>query len=189
MSTEEEALSHLARIRTLHPMARHHVHAFVLGCESTATQRIRYSDDGEPAKTAGLPILETLRHAYITNVICVVTRYFGGTLLGTGGLVRAYTDSTQAALKRANLLELIPCRTVAIQLPYAHYDAFQYALSKLSARITDTQYTHEVTLTIEVPVSEAETFTAWARQTLGPSGIISVGDEHISACPVADKEL
>ena len=95
--SEEKALAVLAAVRAEHRTARHNVYAYMLREGS----RTRYSDDGEPAKTAGLPVLEAIRHAGVTDCIVVVTRYFGGTLLGTGGLVRAYTESASQALAPA----------------------------------------------------------------------------------------
>lgn len=92
VETEEEALTFLEEIRVEHRMARHNVYAYIIHGEG-ASERVRYSDDGEPQKTAGLPTLEALKHAGLSDVIVVVTRYFGGTLLGTGGLVRAYTQA------------------------------------------------------------------------------------------------
>ena len=90
--TEEKALAFLASVRAQHRTARHNVYAYVL----REGGRMRYSDDGEPAKTAGLPVLESIQHAGLTDCVVVVTRYFGGILLGTGGLVRAYTAAASA---------------------------------------------------------------------------------------------
>ena len=94
--TEEKALAVLNAVRAANRTARHNVYAYVL-----QNGRTRYSDDGEPAKTAGTPVLETIGHAGVSDVIVVVTRYFGGILLGTGGLVRAYTAAAGGALQNA----------------------------------------------------------------------------------------
>ena len=94
--TEEKALAVLNAVRAANRTARHNVYAYVL-----QNGRTRYSDDGEPAKTAGTPVLETIGHAGVSDVIVVVTRYFGGILLGTGGLVRAYTEGIQGAIAEA----------------------------------------------------------------------------------------
>ena len=94
--TEEAALAVLEKVRAANRTARHNVYAYVL-----QNGRTRYSDDGEPAKTAGTPVLEAIGHAGISDVIVVVTRYFGGILLGTGGLVRAYTAAASGALQSA----------------------------------------------------------------------------------------
>ena len=108
VQTEDEALAFLARIRAENPMARHNVYAYVL----RENNRVRYSDDGEPQKTAGLPTLSVIEHRGLKDVICVVTRYFGGTLLGTGGLVRAYTKGdARSALAAAQLVTFAPAAT------------------------------------------------------------------------------
>ena len=93
VATEEEALAFIAEVKAAHRMARHNVYAYVL-----RGGRVRYTDDGEPAKTAGMPTLQAIQHAGLEDVAVVVTRYFGGILLGTGGLVRAYTDSKKAVI-------------------------------------------------------------------------------------------
>ena len=95
VGTEEEALAFIAEVKAAHRMARHNVYAYVL-----RGGRIRYTDDGEPAKTAGMPTLEVVQHAGLEDVAVVVTRYFGGILLGTGGLVRAYGQATKRSEER-----------------------------------------------------------------------------------------
>lgn len=149
VETEEEALSFLEEIRAEHRMARHNVYAYVLRGEG-ASERIRYSDDGEPQKTAGLPTLQALQHAGIVNVACVVTRYFGGTLLGTGGLVRAYTQATQAALEQADLVAISRCVDLTIRLGYPLYDPFVRIAADANAKIIDTRYADDVTLCVRM---------------------------------------
>ena len=113
--SEEKALAVLAAVRAEHRTARHNVYAYMLREGS----RTRYSDDGEPAKTAGLPVLEAIRHAGVTDCIVVVTRYFGGTLLGTGGLVRAYTESASQALAAAKIVTVRSCVRGVVTVDYA----------------------------------------------------------------------
>ena len=149
VETEEEALAFLEEIRAEHRMARHNVYAYVLRGEG-ASERIRYSDDGEPQKTAGLPTLQALQHAGIVNVACVVTRYFGGTLLGTGGLVRAYTQATQAALEQADLVAISRCVDLTIRLGYPLYDPFVRITADANAKIIDTRYADDVTLCVRM---------------------------------------
>ncbi len=108
----------MEEVRARHRTANHNVYAYLL----RQGGRTRYSDDGEPQKTAGLPVLEVLRHSGLTDLIVVVTRYFGGTLLGTGGLVRAYTTAAQAALERAHRVTVRPCVDMSAVLPYALYE-------------------------------------------------------------------
>ena len=132
-------------------MARHNVYAYIIRGEG-ASPRIRYSDDGEPQKTAGLPVLQVLQHAELTDIIVVVTRYFGGTLLGTGGLVRAYTQATQAGIQAAKQVTISRCIDITITIPYALYDQFVHLVSTQqdNAKTISTEYTDTVTMTIRM---------------------------------------
>lgn len=151
VETEEEALVFLNEIRTKRRMARHNVYAYIIRGEG-ASPRIRYSDDGEPQKTAGLPVLQVLQHAELTDIIVVVTRYFGGTLLGTGGLVRAYTQATQAGIQAAKQVTISRCIDITITIPYALYDQFVHLVSTQqdNAKTISTEYTDTVTMTIRM---------------------------------------
>lgn len=146
VETEEEALAFLDEIKGLHRTARHNVYAYVL----RADNRIRYSDDGEPQKTAGLPTLEAVQHAGLVDVIVVVTRYFGGTLLGTGGLVRAYTQSTQAGLAAAQKVVISRCVDITIAMPYPLYDQVLYHSKQDQTMVVDTQFASDVTLCLRM---------------------------------------
>ena len=151
VETEEEALAFLEEIRAQHRMARHNVYAYVLREGGAgATGRVRYSDDGEPQKTAGLPTLEVIQHAGLTDIAVVVTRYFGGVLLGTGGLVRAYTQSTQAGIAAAELVVVSRCVDVTILTPYPLYDSIVRLASDVGAKTIDTQFTDMVTMTVRM---------------------------------------
>ena len=138
-------------------MARHNVYAYILRGEGSS-ERIRYSDDGEPQKTAGLPTLEALKHAGLTDVIAVVTRYFGGTLLGTGGLVRAYTQATQAGIARATLVTISKCVDISLSLPYSLYDHVVHLANSCDAKILETTYTDSVDLTCRMIEGTQEPF-------------------------------
>lgn len=143
VETEEEALAFLDEIRTQHRMARHNVYAYVL-----RDGRVRYSDDGEPQKTAGMPTLEAIKHADLVNVAVVVTRYFGGVLLGTGGLVRAYTQATQAAIAAARRVVISRCVEVSATLPYSLYEQASRVAEQGEAKVRDVAFTDAVTLTL-----------------------------------------
>lgn len=145
VETEEEALAFLERIRAENRMARHNVYAYVL-----RNGRVRYSDDGEPQKTAGLPTLEVIQHAGITDVIVVVTRYFGGILLGTGGLVRAYTQTTQKGLEAAETVTISRCVDITLCLEYSLYEQATRIAHDAQAHIIDTAFTNVVTLTVRL---------------------------------------
>lgn len=151
VETEEEALAFLNEIRAKHRMARHNVYAYIIRGEG-ASPRIRYSDDGEPQKTAGLPVLQVLQHEELTDIIVVVTRYFGGTLLGTGGLVRAYTQATQAGIQAAKQVTISRCIDIAVTIPYALYDQLVHLVSTQqdNAKTINTEYTDTVAMTIRM---------------------------------------
>lgn len=145
VETEEEALEFLNEIRTTHRMARHNVYAYVL-----RGGRIRYSDDGEPAKTAGMPTLEAIQHSGLTDVAVVVTRYFGGILLGTGGLVRAYTQATQAAVEAAQVVVVSRCVDIIFEVPYNLYEQVVRIAEGSEAKILETDFGADVTLTLRM---------------------------------------
>ena len=144
--TEAEAQEFLAKIRKKHYDARHHCYAYIIKDEGI----IRQSDDGEPSKTAGMPILEILRHSGLEDAIIVVTRYFGGTLLGTGGLVRAYTEGAKAALNAAEILTYKTCVDLNITVDYSLYDKITTLCQNKNGKIIDTQFTDNVTITIRM---------------------------------------
>ena len=145
--SEEQALAVLAAVRAEHRTARHNVYAYILREGS----RTRYSDDGEPAKTAGLPALEAIRRAGLTDCIVVVTRYFGGTLLGTGGLVRAYTESASRALAAARVVTVRSCVRGAVTVDYSLYEQALRLLEGAGARLEEPEFAAAVTLRFTLP--------------------------------------
>ena len=144
--TEAQAQEFLAKIRKKHYDARHHCFAYIIKDEGV----VRQSDDGEPSKTAGMPILEVLRHSGVEDAIIVVTRYFGGTLLGTGGLVRAYTEGAKAALEAAEILTYKLCVDLNISVDYSLYDRITTLCQNRNGKIIDTQFTDNVNITIRM---------------------------------------
>ena len=131
VSSEEEAYAFVEKIRKQHYDARHNCYAFAIGSENTL---LRFSDDGEPQGTAGKPILEVITGNAVVNICIVVTRYFGGTLLGTGGLVRAYTEAAKLALSDAGIHKMQLMKLVKITTNYNDSGKVQYLLSN-SARL------------------------------------------------------
>ena len=151
VETEEEVLAFLDEVRAANRMARHNVYAYVLREGGAgAAGRVRYSDDGEPQKTAGLPTLEVLQHAGLTDVAAVVTRYFGGVLLGTGGLVRAYTQATQAGVEAAELVVVSRCVDLEVRTSYARYEQLTRIAADCGAKVLDTGFADEVTLRLRM---------------------------------------
>jgi uncharacterized YigZ family protein len=138
-----EADAFIEEVRAAHHDARHNVPAWIL-----ADGRERCSDDGEPQRTAGMPTLEVMRSAGLANVCCVVTRYFGGTLLGPGGLVRAYTAATQEAIAAAQrdgqIVEMSMVTRVTVTIPYAAYGRVERLVSDCGGKVHDTIFSEDV---------------------------------------------
>ena len=145
--TEEKALAVLEEVRAANRTARHNVYAYCLRQDN----RVRYSDDGEPAKTAGVPVLEVIRHAGLSDIIIVVTRYFGGILLGTGGLVRAYTAAAKDALDKAAMVTVRSCVTGQITLDYSLYERAVLLIRQSGAQLEDPLFADRVTLAFTLP--------------------------------------
>ena len=143
---EADAANFLNKIRKKHYDARHRCYAYIL--KEGGVQR--QSDDGEPQKTAGMPILEVLRHSGLEDVIIVVVRYFGGTLLGTGGLVRAYTAAAQSALSGAEILSYSLCVDLEINIDYPLYDRVVALCRSDGGKVIDTVYAENVKLQVRM---------------------------------------
>jgi len=151
--TEEEALAFLKGIREKHKDATHNCYAYVIGRNAGI---MRYSDDGEPGGTAGLPIMEVLKAQGVVNCCVVVTRYFGGILLGAGGLVRAYTQGCVAALKASGVVVMEPSQQYLCEVGYPLWDKVQYALKSLPVRLMGSEFTTAVTFTLLVREKDAQ---------------------------------
>lgn len=172
--TEEEAVNFINEIRSEHRKAKHNVYAYILR-DGNAT---RYSDDGEPQGTAGVPVLEVLRKEGLTDVCCVVTRYFGGILLGGGGLVRAYSHSAKIALDAAERLIMCLCRPVTITADYNLYGKISYVLPEFEVKLLDTDYGENVTLKMLVKKSFLEPLTEKLIDITNGNILIEQGDEY-----------
>lgn len=153
--TEEEALRFIEKTKKKYWDARHNCFAYVIG-ERQQVQRC--SDDGEPSGTAGRPMLDVLLGNCLSNVVVVVTRYFGGTLLGTGGLVRAYQKSTQEGLKASIILKKCCGNLVSIQTDYNGIGKLQYIAATMELHILDTEYTDKVVMKVLVPVEQQQEY-------------------------------
>ena len=140
VSTEEEALSFISFIKKKYPDARHHVYAYVLRENSI----MRFSDDREPQGTAGMPVLDAIRKRGCTDIAIVVIRYFGGTLLGTGGLVRAYSAAAVGALEAAEIITYDIYSLTDIEISYSDYQKIMPILSENGYRVDETLYANSV---------------------------------------------
>lgn len=153
VESEEEAAAFIEEMKKKYWDARHNCSAFVLGERARIT---RCSDDGEPGGTAGKPMLEVLLSSEIRNVAAVVTRYFGGTLLGTGGLVRAYTQALQAGLAASRIVTMRYGVRLMLVTDYNGIGKIQYLLSQRNLAIDSSEYTDIVRLILTVPYEEKE---------------------------------
>lgn len=149
---EEEAMQLLEQVKKKYWDARHHCWAYVISGDRVQE---RLSDDGEPSGTAGKPILEVIRGQQVGNLLVVVTRYFGGTLLGTGGLVRAYTEAAKQTLAESVIITRITGYRLKIETDYTGLGKIQYLLAQRKIPIVQSEYTDQVTLSVLVS-EEAE---------------------------------
>lgn len=158
VADESAARSLIAAVRSTYPDARHHCSAFILPGQG-AVNIERSSDDGEPAGTAGIPMLDTLRGAGLTNVAAVVTRYFGGTLLGRGGLVRAYAGAVEAALAQTPVTTWGQLRHASVTVPHAVAGRLEADLRSRDVAVTGTDYGTRAVLHLAVTPERADFLT------------------------------
>lgn len=149
--SEEAAREFIAQIRREFPDARHHCTAFIIH-QDTGPDTARSSDDGEPAGTAGGPMLKVLTESGLTNVTCIVTRYFGGTKLGTGGLVRAYSEAVQQVLKKAQTVRLITQPSYQLHFPIGEAGKIEAKLTQNGYQILSRDFAQEATLRLAAPL-------------------------------------
>jgi uncharacterized YigZ family protein len=157
----EAARQFLDDIRAEMPDANHHVYAYRIGYGNSTIEGM--SDDGEPTGTAGPPTLSVLRGTKLGDVIIVITRYFGGTKLGTGGLVRAYTEAAHIAFNTLEVTEKIEKALVRIVLPYSYYEQIKRLIASHQGHLQAEQFEAEVSLIIEFPRRQLERFSADLR--------------------------
>ena len=170
--TEDAAREAVALRRRAHHSARHHCSAFIL---EAGGQIQRSSDDGEPAGTAGLPMLEVLRGRGLTDVVAVVTRYFGGVLLGTGGLIRAYGGAVSAAADAATLMRRRPLHTVVVSTEHQLAGRLENDLRASPYTVDGVDYAEDVRLRVLVAPHDLAAFTDWLAQHSAGQAALSVG--------------
>ena len=160
VADETDALARIAAVKKEHYDARHNCFAYIV----RETGTVRYSDDGEPQGTAGQPILAVLSGAELTNVCCAVTRYFGGILLGTGGLVRAYTAAAKAALESAGVQRMAQWYAETLRCPYPMYERVRRLIEDSGAVVERTDYGADIALSVLVRADSAAGFEAALRE-------------------------
>lgn len=162
VSAEEEAAVFIAELKAKHRDAAHNCSAYYL---RSGVQR--YSDDGEPQGTAGIPILEVLRRENVVDAVIVVTRYFGGILLGAGGLVRAYSHAAKLAVDTAERLVMQPCTVFSLSVPYPLYDRINSLFAQHEITVLESDFGASVTFRLRVPATEMEKVTAGLTELSG----------------------
>ena len=155
VACEEEAKAFIEGVRREHRDARHNCFAYVLKDGAK-----RFSDDGEPGGTAGAPILDVIDRSGVTDACVVVTRYFGGILLGAGGLVRAYSHAAKLAVDACGVAVMTECAVMSVRVGYDFFGTLQRMLADAGAKITDTEYTDLVTVTFSLPGTDSPTLAA-----------------------------
>lgn len=164
--TEDDALAHLRQAREETRDARHHCYAYIIGGNEGI---LRYSDDGEPGGTAGMPMLSFLRSRKLVNCCAVVTRYFGGTLLGTGGLVRAYTEACHIAVNAAGIVCMENTSVDYCEVPYSCWEQVKYSLERLPARFEDLSFGTAVSFSLLTRIADRDTVIDTLHGLLGSS--------------------
>ena len=152
VTTEAEALDFISSIRAKHWDATHNVYAYVLREQNTC----RYSDDNEPQGTAGMPVLDVIRKSGLTDVCIVVTRYFGGILLGGGGLVRAYSHSASLAVEAAGMLLMRGCAECSLECTYNQYGRLSSLVPENGGTVDNADFSDKVTLFFHIPTEELQ---------------------------------
>ena len=181
VETEEEARAFVEQVKKKHYDARHNCWCYRLrdgGVE-------RYSDDGEPQGTAGQPMLNVFQREEVTNVVCVVTRYFGGVLLGAGGLVRAYTQSAKDALDAAGVSVVRRWVEAAVPCPYSFFDRVRLEVEAHGGVLGETEYAADVTVHALLPEGQVEAFSARMTELTAGGTEVQILGEAFKAVPMA----
>lgn len=180
VGTEDEAKDFVRQRRRLHHDARHHCSAYVLGDDG---QSQKSSDDGEPAGTAGIPMLEVLRRNGITNTVAVVSRYFGGVLLGAGGLIRAYGGVVSEALGHVGLVERRLVVVVSTTVDYVLAGKLENELRTSEYAVAGVHYGEQVRFDLHLPETGVASFGTWLAEVTGGTATIAIGDSVYTEVP------
>lgn len=174
VKTEEEALEFIARLKTKYWDASHNVYAYILREGNIQ----RFSDDGEPQGTAGIPVIDTMKKSGVTDAVVVATRYFGGILLGGGGLIRAYSHTATIALAAAEKVRMKQCLLLSIGCSYDNYGRVQSIVPECGGIVDDTEFTDQVRLTLHLEPERLDGLTRrLADATAGRAALERAGEE------------
>ncbi len=176
VDNEEDALAFLQEMRSEYSDATHNVYAYIIDENNI----FRYSDDGEPSGTSGMPVLDTMRKEGLVDVITVVTRYFGGTLLGTGGLVHAYGTSARLGLENAGIVTRCLCKQVSVKVDYTLVGKIQYFIASEGYILDNTEYGAEAEFTVCLKREQTGKFIEGVTElTCGRAIIKQIGERYI----------
>ncbi len=183
VSSSEEAEAFIDEVRKEHWDATHNVPAYIIG---TNQEVQKYSDDNEPSGTAGLPMLEVLKAHEVVNAVVVVTRYFGGTLLGRGGLIRAYGGAAREALMKAGIVRMVPAREVAVTVDYVFSGKVQNELLNAGIIMADTEYLADVTFHLLLFEEQMKSTRQMIQEYTANEFTWTVGKQVYQAMPVEE---
>ncbi|GKQ43062.1 YigZ family protein [Companilactobacillus sp. RD055328] len=181
VESEEDAIRQLSIIKKEHYKANHNCSAYIIGANSNIK---RMSDDGEPAGTAGNPILSVLEEKQLTNVLAVVTRYFGGIKLGKGGLIRAYSNSVSSLLTSDQIVEGVLLQRMEFVVPYNLFDQIKYSLEQMNIELSNIQYKEQITFDVWLSKSEIPNFKDDIKNQFNNVVIINELETEIREIPI-----
>lgn len=184
-TSKTAALKFIEAIKQLHPKARHHCYAFLIGEQD---QIQRESDNGEPAGTAGVPILEVLKMEQLHNVVAVVVRYFGGIKLGTGGLIRAYNSTTSLAITAAGICQRVKVSQFKLLIDYRQLAILQHFLAQQQIKINQITYKENITLSFSAPVSQAKQLKKAIINLLNARLTLTISDDGFEKIPYQSEK-
>jgi uncharacterized YigZ family protein len=182
VASEQEAIAFIERIKKTHGAATHNCSAYLFG-ERDEFQK--QSDDGEPSGTAGKPIMEVIKHQGLSNIAVVVTRYYGGIMLGAGGLIRAYTDGAVAGIDAASPIRQVLHQEIRVYIDYTWLGKIENELRNRQVLMGETQFTDKVIVSCLPRYSEKDTFVAWMTDLTQGQALIDLGDALYKEHPIA----
>lgn len=174
--TPEEAAQFVTGIKKKYYDARHNCYAYVLGDNCDV---LKYSDDGEPQGTAGKPMLDVLKNSGITNIVVVVTRYFGGVLLGTGGLVRAYTEAAKLAVEDTKVQLVRQMQKVEIRTEYSELSKLQYLIAEMGIDEPEVLYSDKIDMMVAAPQTLVELLCNKVTELTKGKALVKMGEKYI----------
>lgn len=177
--SEEKVAGRLAELRSKYWDARHNVYAYILKNGAS-----RFSDDGEPHGTAGKPVLDVLAGSGLSDVLMVVTRYFGGVLLGTGGLVRAYSTAARSAIEAAQIVRMCPCTVFSVNCPYPDHQRLIRLIEDYNGNVTDTEFAADITVKFMLQAKDIEPFCDALREVFSARLVAEEKESGFSPVPI-----